>query len=226
MTDYSLYHGKAGIYKLTCKNNNKIYIGKSINIGTRLSYHKNTNGKTLIRKAIEKHGWDSFDVEILEIFENFNKLKDNDHLLKREAHFIEILNSTDRDIGYNLCKFSRDTTGTVRSKETKEKIRQAMTGRKHSEETKEKLKHINLGKKLSEETKEKMRQRMLGNTHGTKLKGIKKISEENKEKLRIRLQGNTYAKGHKITEEHKEKLRIANIKKNQMRLESKNDNKN
>lgn len=41
MGKHIIYPKAAGIYKLTCDNNGKIYIGKSINIRKRLESHKN-----------------------------------------------------------------------------------------------------------------------------------------------------------------------------------------
>jgi group I intron endonuclease len=77
---------KAGVYKLECINNGKVYIGKTINFSRRLRDHKNSKRKDRLQNAIRKHGWDSFSIEILEIVENFDKLEDNDHLLMREAY--------------------------------------------------------------------------------------------------------------------------------------------
>lgn len=150
------YTKEAGLYKLTCMNG-KIYIGKSVNLNKRLNRHKNgikdPQGKSFLQNAIKKYGWGSFTVEILETVENFDKLKDNASLLEREAYYIDTYDSTDRNKGYNLCKFSNDSTGIPLSEETKVKMRRP----KHSEESKEKLRKAFLGRRHSEESKEKMR---------------------------------------------------------------------
>ncbi len=175
---------EAGIYKLTCKNNGKIYIGKSVNIARRLKEHKlcgtKTVGKYFFQNVIIKHGWESFEVEILEKFEDFDKLRDNSTLLKRETYYINLFDSSNREKGYNICKESTDKTGIPHSEETKEKIRQANLGKKLSTETKKKISESKLGKPYnlseenrlkrkapkSEETKERMR-------NSRKLKSIK-----------------------------------------------------
>lgn len=78
------YPDNAGVYKLTSKINNKIYIGKSVNLRKRMleysNYENLLKGRYYIQNAIIKHGWDSFTVEVLEIFENFDKMKDNTNL--------------------------------------------------------------------------------------------------------------------------------------------------
>lgn len=212
------YWKVSGVYKLACKNNGKVYIGKAVNIGRRLNDHKNSKkdgkGNCYFQHAILKHGWESFNIEILEIFENFDKLNDNDKLLQRESYYIELFDSTNRDIGYNRCKFSSDNTGRVRSEEhkqklrhprseeTKERIRQARLGKKTSDETKEKLRQANLGKKRSEDTKAKIGMKSLGRTH----------SDETKEKIRQSKLGKSH------TYEHIENMKKAKLQSRQSKL--------
>ena len=97
-----------GIYKITNKINNKIYIGKSINIKERWSEHiresllseekwnLNKRGEqTPIHKAIRKYGKDNF---IFEVIEECTK----EELNNKEIKWISYFNSTSSDIGYNL----------------------------------------------------------------------------------------------------------------------------
>ena len=66
-----IYRNVAGIYKITCNKNGKIYIGKSIDIGYRINRHKNSHRHTnaengpYLKNAILKYGWDAFSVEVL-----------------------------------------------------------------------------------------------------------------------------------------------------------------
>jgi len=236
MRIHSKYPSKAGIYKLTCDDNGKIYIGKAVNINRRLNQHKNykSDNNGYFPRAVLKYGWDSFKVEILEIVENFNKSEDNINLLEREAYYIKLFDSTNIEIGYNLCKHSRDTTGIPLSEEHKLKISQSNLGRIVSNETRElislsrigksfsnkhkenlRLSHIGkpisesarrsrIGKKHSEKTKEKMRQSKLG----------RKMSDKTKEKMReINL-------GKKHSEETKEKMRQAKCRAVEWQLEN------
>lgn len=183
MAKQSKYPDTAGIYKLTCNITNKLYIGKAINIRKRINNHKCMsrclNSKGHLQRAIVKYGWDSFTVEILETVNEFDKTKDNEELLKRESYYIELFDSTNKDKGYNTCKYSTDNTGikcsSPRTEEFKEKMRQIALGRRHSEETKEKIRQNKLGRKHSEESKEKIRQGNLGKD--VSLETRKKLSD-------------------------------------------------
>lgn len=209
------YPKEAGIYKLTCSISGKIYVGKSVNIKRRLYQHKSSKEDGYFQRAVTKHGWDSFEVEILETVENFNKLEDNIHLLEREAYYINLYESTNRDKGYNRCEFSNDTTGNPVSIETREKMRQKKMGntinlgKTHSPEAKEKMKDAKLGKPnlscvgkvCSDETKNKIRLSKLG----------KKQTEEHKEKIRLSNLGRV------VTEETREKIRLSNLGKHSIK---------
>jgi len=221
------YPKEAGVYKLTCINNGKIYIGKSVNIYYRLSCHKScekkSNGRYYFENAIIKHGWNSFNIEILEIMKDFNKLKDNEILLEKEKYYIELFDSANPKNGYNICKSSNDRTGVKSSEKTKRNISLGQIGRKHSEETKEKIRQSRLGKygkPHSEEHKEKMRQLNLGKKMSIesreKLKQIRlgtKLSEEAKAKMSMSRKGNSNALGFKHSDETREKLRVARLRR-------------
>lgn len=198
----SNYTKDAGIYKLTCVDNGKIYIGKAVNIQKRLCRHKNNStkakGSNYFQNATIKYGWDSFTVEILEIVKNFDKQKDNKPLLERESYYIELYDTTDKTKGYNLCKYSNDRTGMIgfiHSEESKEKMRQKALARTYSEEEKDRLRTINIGRKLSQEHKDKIK---FGNTG-------KFISDETRKKL------SESSKGKPKSKEAIEKTRQANL---------------
>jgi len=185
MGKHSTYPNKAGVYKLTCSTNGKIYIGKTVSLSKRLNAHKNCKQRPsrmcYFQHAIIKYGWDSFIVEILEILEiveNFDKRRDNLTLLEKESFYIKLFDSTNKEKGYNICNYSTDGTGILRgprSEETKRKIGQANRGNIISDDHKNKLRQFNLGKSHSEETKEKIRVGNLGKKH----------SEETKQKMKI-----------------------------------------
>jgi group I intron endonuclease len=116
------------IYKTTCLENNKIYIGQ----------HKTTiiedgylgSGK-LLKRALDKYGKCMFKRDILFIVDN---IEDANRL---EEQMIESHDSTDREIGYNITKHAWG--GQPITEESRKKISEKMTGRKLSEETKEKM---------------------------------------------------------------------------------------
>ena len=89
-----------GIYKITNKVNNKIYIGQSQDIITRIKGHKNTlkantHFNLHLQRAYNKYGIDNF---IYEIKEECNE----DIINNREFYWINFYNSTDRFYGYNI----------------------------------------------------------------------------------------------------------------------------
>lgn len=214
------YPKEAGIYKFTCINNGKVYIGKAININRRITQHKKSKIGGYFQNAILKHGWDSFNIEVLETFKTFDKNNDGVFLLNREAYYIELYNSTDRDKGYNLCKYSNDNTGIPHSEKTKEKLRLLRLGKpgnSHSDETREKMRNAKLGKSrapFSEETRKKMSLvrlgRKLSENHVESIKKgrlEKPMSDESRQKLR------NYRLGKPLSEETKEKIRQSRLGK-------------
>jgi group I intron endonuclease len=206
------YPKKAGIYKLTCSINGKIYIGKSINIHTRLGQHRRCRGVYYFDFAIAKYGWDSFTVEILEIFENFDKSKDNAYLLERESFYIKLFDSANKAVGYNLCDYSTDRTGRKHSDETKMRMSLSHIGKKHTKESKIKMSRSQSGKKLTDEHKEKIRISNLGVPRSKETKNLRKPkSEEFKQNLR-----------KPRSEEIKEKIRIGHLKRKMLKMHSEN----
>lgn len=224
----TLYPKKAGIYKLTCICNGKFYIGKTHNIKQRLNDHKTSknkvSNKTFIKNAIVKYGWESFKIEILEIFENFDKITDNVKLLEREAFYIEFYDSANKANGYNICKFSTDRTGISMSSEAKLKLSNLHRGKKLSEETKEKIRKSKVGKKFSDEHRKKLsesrKRNPMSEEHKEKLRSInigRKLSDETKEKIRLKMEGRIVSDETKDkfrkprSEETKEKIRQGNL---------------
>ena len=90
-----------GIYKITNKINQKIYIGKSIRIERRWSEHKaeinNLNNQSHLYRAMRIYGLENFLFEIIEICPN-----DNSILSEREKYWIQYFNSY--QTGYNETK--------------------------------------------------------------------------------------------------------------------------
>ena len=90
-----------GIYKITNKINNKIYIGQSIDIKERWKQHfyKAYNEKELgynsaIHQAFRKYGYENFSFEVIELCEK-------EELDAKEIYWIKTLNSLTPN-GYNI----------------------------------------------------------------------------------------------------------------------------
>ena len=165
---------KSGIYIFKNMMNDKVYIGQSVNIESRVKEHKYRG--SLLFKAIKKYGWNNFYYEILEEC-------DRELLDDREEFYIEKYNSTDKNIGYNILKSAKDnpvSIGSTRTLEVKKLISEKLLGKNvgekngfygktHSDEfkkrqserkSKEYLKEGNpfFGKKHSEETIHKLKE--------------------------------------------------------------------
>lgn len=90
-----------GIYKITNRLNNKVFIGKSNDILNAWNEHKNlSNAKSLpIEKDIALYGDDKFDFSILEECED-------DNLNDREVFYIKLYGTANN--GYNSKKIKHD----------------------------------------------------------------------------------------------------------------------
>lgn len=89
------------IYKWTNIQNNKIYIGKSVDIARRLRNYRDEvkkNKQRPIISAIRKYGFENFNFEIIEICDSLT----NQEMLEREQYWIDFYNSKDKNFGYNI----------------------------------------------------------------------------------------------------------------------------
>lgn len=190
----------SGIYAIVNIVNDKIYVGSAVNFSERWRLHnlalsKNKHHNRHLQAAYNKYGKDSFIFVVIE----YTKV----WLLEREEHWINTLDSTNIEIGYNICKATRNRHGVKISEETRVKLIASHLRNKHSEETKARMSEskigntINNGRKWSAETVAK---RAASNTG-------KKRSKEAKAKMSI-------AKtGIKHSEEAKLKMRLAKLGK-------------
>lgn len=164
-----------GIYKITNKINNKIYIGQSNNIKRRKYEHSSIKHETNkgLKKDYIKYGLENFEFQVLEEC----KLEE---LNEREKYWIRILkpqyNRTSGGDGVPNYKVSEETRQLLKQRgkefwnnldeETKRRIvsqnlKRPKIGHEVSEETRQKLREYNLGKKQSKETIEKRKQTMI-----------------------------------------------------------------
>lgn len=151
----------AGIYKFTFPNN-KVYIGKSINIYKRFTIHKKDIYRKdfLLYRAFRKYGWNNVKKEIIveiPVSSNLNLEKLNKKLSDLEIRYIAIYKSNDKNYGYNCTIGGEGTKGHHLSPESKNKIAQWHYGKKHSEETKKKMSTSRKGKHHTKETINKMK---------------------------------------------------------------------
>lgn len=112
-------HNYKCIYKLNYPNG-KIYVGRSYDLKRRMYEHNNTNkAKAPCDYAIKKYG-KLTEVEILQ------EITVQDNIFEEEQNWIWLLQSTQRDIGYNLTVGGADSGLTdqdnIRSRFTNEEV--------------------------------------------------------------------------------------------------------
>jgi group I intron endonuclease len=130
---------KTGVYKITCLQNNKIYIGSASSIKNssrtkigfyfRWSLHirdleKNVHRNKYLQNSWNKYGSDNFIFEIIEITEPYNAEN-------REIYWCNFYNSYDQNFGFNILKGSLSFKKN-RTISTRKKISNALIGKPRS----------------------------------------------------------------------------------------------
>lgn len=160
-----------GIYSAIHRESGMCYVGSSKDIYARIQRHfgdAQGGSQNCFHKAIQVHGSNSFDWEILE------ECKIND-LLTRERFYIALLDSASVS-GFNTQRFPTANYQEKISEVTRERLRIASTGRVRSYESIEKSRQAMIGRKFSEETRKKM------SAAATK-RHRQKMSQETKNKI-------------------------------------------
>lgn len=122
MQNFSNYKDVTCVYKVTCIINGKILIGSTTNLYNRISHYRNDINKSnplkhynhYFYEDIIKYGIDNFNIEIVEQFDNISNIE----LKNKETYYMNLYNSLDRNIGYNI---RQDINGKcICSEETRE----------------------------------------------------------------------------------------------------------
>lgn len=186
---YSEYQ-KSGIYCLLNLHNNKFYIGSSVNLSKRVWEHfyalkKGTHYNNHLQRSYDKYS-KYFVGFVLEEIEE-------DKLIEREQYWIDTMDASNHEIGYNILPSAYSFKGHKFSDKTKRKMSELKSGENHynfgkslSETTKQRISDGNKGKVRSEEAKEKLRQVNTGKT----------LSDEHKEKISQSMKNHTFTKEH------------------------------
>lgn len=127
------------VYKHTCLQNGKVYIGTtSQNPETRWGRNGNRYyHNDYFSSAIAEYGWENFAHEI--ICEGLTL----EEAQRKEIELISLFKSNEREFGYNLSSGGAPGSGTHCSEEKKEKIRAGRLGYKCSDETRKKISEAN-----------------------------------------------------------------------------------
>lgn len=130
--------GKTGIYCIRNKVNNKVYIGKAIDIYKRVKQHitlLNTRSKDENEHFINswhKYGKQNFEYFVVEYITS-------EQLKERELYWQRIFKCTDRSKGYNFREDSE--TGCIVSLETRKKLSEAQIKRYKDPKERQKASH-------------------------------------------------------------------------------------
>lgn len=117
---------KSGIYTITNKINNKIYLGFSSFMERRNYKHfyhlkKGNHDNDKLQKAFNKYGKENFIFEILEECEV-------EHMCSLEHYWCNILNVHNDNYGYNILPTNPYSICKYHSQETKDKISNSKKG--------------------------------------------------------------------------------------------------
>lgn len=169
---------ESGIYAIRNTNNNKLYIGSSIELSKRIRSHINmlkngTHHSPHLQYAWDNDGSKAFSLLILELVEDESKL------IEREQYWLDFYKSYDDNCGYNISPTAGNTLGVKIRDESKRKMSQVRKGRRFTEEHRRKISIALKGKKKKPEAIEKMRMALTG----------RKLSEEHKQKIRASCKG-------------------------------------
>lgn len=188
----------SGIYKILNSANLKSYVGSAIHIENRFKAHKKKlkyrkHPNKHLQAAYSKYGIENFSFIILEYCLT-------EQLLEREQHWINLLNSADRDFGYNKRTIPNSNLGLkIHTEEYKILLSKRMKGHTYNKgrevlsETRIKISLANKGKKHTKEHIEKRASLRRGRT----------LSKEQKLKISNTLKGNKCALGHKLPDQQK-----------------------
>ena len=141
------------IYKFTNRINDKVYIGQTYNLQTRLNSHKSKalNTKNKFYNAVRKYGWENFELSILSTIIANTKEELSSLLDKLEIEYIRQYNSYKS--GYNSTLGGHSKRGYKLSEEFSEKCK----SRTYSDDTRKKMSISAKNRIISEETRLKLR---------------------------------------------------------------------
>jgi len=114
----------SGIYCITNKINEKIYIGSTRDFEIRWQRHYAPNSKCVkLRNSIQKHGIENFQMEVLEQIDIAGMSREDSHklLLEREQEHLDTLQPFD-ETGYNIQRKANGSYGTPHTKEYIESV--------------------------------------------------------------------------------------------------------
>lgn len=145
---------KSGIYFITNKVNNKVYVGRAINLTRRKNKHFSelrcgVHDNEHLQRAFNKYGEANFTFEVAEEVAK-------DRLFEVESQYLALARELPL-LYYNMSYSSEGgRLGLKHSEESKRRMSKALTGKKRTEEAKRRISESKLGSKHSTEAKQKI----------------------------------------------------------------------
>lgn len=113
---------KSGIYRITNLVNNKVYIGQSIDLWTRINegylqkLPKDKCHNRYLQRAWNKYGKDNFRFEVVEYVDIHN-------LDDRETYWISKHKACNNKFGYNMQPIGGSSRGQIKTEEAKKETK-------------------------------------------------------------------------------------------------------
>lgn len=145
---------RPGVYSILNAKNGKFYIGSSLNWPRRVSRHKwmlrtGRHESGLLQGAWDRDGEGAFNFSLIESCTA-------ETLLAREQLWINVLRSSERRYGYNVCEVAGTKAGVPASEYCKQRSSDFHLGRPKSEEHKARIREASFRRWSDPE--ERMRQ--------------------------------------------------------------------
>lgn len=191
-----------GIYKISCSNSSKIYIGSAVNFKNRQRLHivnltNKTHHNAKLQAYANKYSIEDFKFELIE-----ECTKEN--LLSHEQFYIDILNpffNISKTAGSNLgmkypnrkpihdadfkIRLAERNKNRIWSEESKKKNSDAKKGHAVTTQWIEAIKKANTGRKFTQEHKDKIGRAQIGRVINEKTRLA--VAESNRRRTKIKL---------------------------------------
>ncbi len=150
---YACLDCESGVYEILNTQNNKRYIGSTVNFIKRRREHygllrQKRHFNIKLQNAWDKYGEDIFEFNVIECVADVEKL------VEREQFYMDLYDVASRDKGYNLRPTANNFLGYTHSDETKQKISVSRIGSKNPMWGKTGVEHPKFGSVLSHEHRE------------------------------------------------------------------------
>jgi hypothetical protein len=140
--------GKTGVYRWTHLDSGKSYVGSSVNLGRRLrNYYSNsfishtTRKIMVINKALLKHGYSKFKLDILEYCDPKELVKREQYYMDKLSPYYNVLKTAYSSLGY---KHTEDTLVKIHSNLQKLNLSKSIPVRVTNLETNVSLEYVSL----------------------------------------------------------------------------------